>query len=63
MLGGCIPFPGRIRSHHPPKHWEDLMKPVVSRVFAAVCLAAALLAPNVLQAQTTRAITHIAGDL
>ena len=39
------------------------MKPAVSRVFAAVCLAAALLAPNVLHAQAKRAITHIAGDL
>ena len=39
------------------------MKPAVSRVFATVCLAATLLAPNVLHAQATRAITHIAGDL
>ena len=39
------------------------MKPAVSRVFATVCLTAALLAPNVLHAQATRAITHITGDL
>ena len=39
------------------------MKPAVSRVFAAVCLAAALLAPGTLHAQAKRAITHIAGDL
>ena len=39
------------------------MKPAVSRVFAAVGLAAALLAPGTLHAQAKRAITHIAGDL
>ena len=39
------------------------MKPVVSRIFAAVCLAAALLSAGTLHAQDKRAITHIVGDL
>ena len=39
------------------------MKPAVSRVIAAVFLAAALLAPGALHAQAKRAITRIAGDL
>ena len=39
------------------------MKPAVSRVIAAVFLAAVLLAPGALHAQAKRAITRIAGDL
>lgn len=39
------------------------MKHVALRVFAAVCLVAALPAPSVIHAQAKRAITHIAGDL
>ena len=39
------------------------MKPLVSRVCAAACLAAVVLVPGTLHAQAKRAITHIAGDL
>ena len=39
------------------------MKPLVSRVCAAACLAAVALVPGTLHAQAKRAITHIAGDL
>ena len=39
------------------------MKPLVSQVDAAACLAAVALVPGTLHAQAKRAITHIAGDL
>ena len=39
------------------------MKPLVSHVCAAACLAAITLVPGTLHAQAKRAITHIAGDL
>ena len=39
------------------------MKPAVSRILAASCLAAALLAPGMLHAEANRAITQITGDL
>ena len=39
------------------------MVPALLRVFAAMCLAATLLAPAMLHAQAKRAITQIAGDL
>ena len=39
------------------------MNPLESRVRAAACLAAVVLVPGTVHAQSERAVPHIAGDL